>query len=41
MISDRAGNYLVELAKEAVAYYLGTGKKLAIPEDHPIELDEK
>ncbi len=41
MISDRAGNYLVELAKEAVAYYLETGKKLEVPQDYPIELDEK
>jgi uncharacterized protein (TIGR00296 family) len=41
MISDRAGNYLLELAKEAIAYYLGTGKKLEVPSDYPIELDEK
>ena len=41
MISDNAGKYLLELAKEAVSHYLETGEKLAIPENHPIELDEK
>ena len=41
MISERAGNYLVELAKEAISHYLETGEKLPIPEDYPIELDEK
>ena len=41
MISERAGNYLVELAKEAISHYLETGAKMAIPEDYPIELDEK
>ena len=41
MISERAGNYLVELAKEAISHYLETGAKLPIPEDYPIELDEK
>ncbi|MEE0902801.1 MAG: TIGR00296 family protein [Methanobrevibacter sp.] len=41
MISERAGNYLLELAKEAIVYYLATGKKLEVPNDYPIELDEK
>ena len=41
MITERAGNYLVELAKETVKHYLETGEKLAVPEDYPIELDEK
>ena len=41
MITERAGNYLVKLAKEAVKHYLETGEKLAVPEDYPIELDEK
>ena len=41
MISERAGTYLVNIAKETVKYYLETGKKLELPEDYPIELDEK
>lgn len=41
MISDRAGQYLLELAKETVAFYLETGKKLEVPNGYPIELDEK
>lgn len=41
MITDRAGNYLVELAKKAVLHFLETGEKLETPEDYPIELDEK
>ncbi|WP_407377517.1 TIGR00296 family protein [Methanobrevibacter sp.] len=41
MISERAGQYLLELAKEAVAFYLETGKKIEVPMDYPIELDEK
>lgn len=41
MISDRAGQYLVEIAKEAIAHYLETGEKLEIPNDYPIELEEK
>lgn len=41
MISDRAGNYLVKIAKESIKHYLETGEKLEKPEDYPIELDEK
>jgi uncharacterized protein (TIGR00296 family) len=41
MISDRAGNYLVELSKETIKYFLDTGKTMVKPEDYPIELDEK
>ena len=41
MISDKAGEYLVNLSKEAVKHYLETGEKLDKPEDYPIELDEK
>lgn len=41
MISNRAGQYLVEIAKEAIAHYLETGEKLEIPNDYPIELEEK
>ncbi len=41
MISDKAGAYLVDLAKETILHYLKTGEKLEIPEDYPIELDEK
>lgn len=41
MISDRAGNYLVGLAKDTVKYYLENHEKMEKPEDYPIELDEK
>lgn len=41
MISDRAGQYLVQLAKDTVKYYLENGEKMEKPEDYPIELDEK
>ena len=41
MISDRAGNYLVELSKETIKYFLDTGKTMVKPEDYPIELDEE
>ncbi|WP_407413734.1 TIGR00296 family protein [Methanobrevibacter sp.] len=40
MISDRAGNYLVKIAKDSIKYYLENGKKLEKPADYPIELDE-
>ena len=41
MISDRAGQYLVNIAKEAIKHYIETKEKMEIPEDYPIELDEK
>ena len=41
MITDRAGEYLVKIAKESVKYYLENGEKMQKPEDYPIELDEK
>lgn len=41
MISDRAGNYLVKIAKDSIKYYLENGEKLTKPADYPIELDEK
>ena len=41
MINDKSGQYLVELAKESVKHFLETGEKLEIPENHPLELDEK
>ena len=41
MISDRAGEYLVKIAKEAIEHYIKTKEIMEIPEDHPIELDEK
>ena len=41
MISDRAGNYLVKIAKESIKDYLETGEKLEKAEDYPIEVDEK
>ena len=41
MISDQSGEYLVNLAKESVKYYLKNGKRLVKPEDYPIELDDE
>ena len=41
MISDKAGEYLVNIAKKAIEHYIETKEKLEIPEDYPIELDEK
>ena len=41
MLSERSGNYLVDIAKEAIEHYIETKEKLEIPEDYPIELDEK
>ena len=33
MITERAGNYLVELAKKAIEHYIETKETLEIPED--------
>ena len=41
MITDRAGEYLVKIAKQAIEHYIETKEKLEIPDDYPIELDEK
>ncbi len=41
MLSDRAGEYLVDLAKKTIEHFLETGEKLEKPEGYPIELDEK
>lgn len=41
MISDNAGQYLVDISKKAVKHYLETGDKLEKPDDYPLELDEK
>jgi len=41
MISDKSGEYLVNLAKETIKYYLDNGKIMAKPTDYPIELDEE
>ncbi|MBE6501583.1 MAG: TIGR00296 family protein, partial [Methanobrevibacter thaueri] len=41
MITDRAGDYLVDVAMASVKYHLDTGKTLVKPDDYPIELDEK
>ena len=41
MISEKSGQYLVELAKKSVKHFLESGEKLEIPEDHPLELEEK
>lgn len=41
MISDRAGEYLVKIAKESIKHFLKTGMQLEKPTDYPIELDEE
>ena len=41
MISDRAGEYLVKIAKESIKHFLKTGTQLEKPTDYPIELDEE
>ena len=41
MISERAGNYLVKLAKDTIKYYLDNEKIMVKPTDYPIELDEE
>ena len=41
MISDEAGQYLVNIAKKTILHYLETGEKLELPDDYPEELDEK
>jgi hypothetical protein len=41
MISEENGKYLVDIAKKSILHYLETGERLEIPEDHPLELDEK
>ena len=41
MISDKSGEYLVKLAKNAIKQYLETGEKITKDENYPIELDEK
>ena len=41
MISEENGQYLVEVAKNAIATYLETGKRPFIPEDCPEELKEE
>ena len=41
MISDRAGNFLVELSKDTIKHFLETGKHMVKPEGYPIELDEQ
>lgn len=41
MISEKSGQYLVELAKESIKHFLETGEKLEIPDDYPLELEEK
>ena len=40
MISERAGNYLLKLAKDSTKYYLENREKMQKPDDYPIELDE-
>ena len=37
MISDKAGEYLVDIAKQTIEHYIKTKEKLEIPEDYPIE----
>lgn len=41
MISEKNGQFLVELAKDSIKHYLKTGELLEIPDEHPIELEEK
>ena len=41
MITDRAGDYLVDIAMASVKYFLDNGKRIGKPEDYPIELDDK
>ena len=40
MISERAGKYLVDIAKKTVKYYLENNTRIERPKDYPIELDE-
>lgn len=40
MISDRAGKYLVDLAKDSIKHFLDKGTLMVKPADYPIELDE-
>lgn len=41
MISEENGQYLVEVAKNAIATYLETGRRPFIPEDCPEELKQE
>lgn len=41
MISEENGQYLVEIAKEAISVYLETNRRIPIPEDCPDELKEE
>ena len=41
MISEKAGQYLVELAKDTIKHYLQNNERIEKPTDYPIELDEK
>ena len=41
MISERAGEYLVTLAKDTIKHFLDKGTLMVKPENYPIELDEK
>ena len=40
MISEDAGQYLLELSKDCIKYFLENGKKMKKPENYPSELDE-
>ena len=41
MLSDKAGAYLVNLAKDTIKYHLENGKIMVKPTDYPIELNEE
>ncbi len=41
MISEDNGQYLVEMAKEAISTYLETNMRIPVPEDCPDELKEE
>ena len=40
MISEENGQYLLEVAKEAISVYLETNRRISIPQDCPDELKE-
>ncbi|WP_407414453.1 TIGR00296 family protein [Methanobrevibacter sp.] len=41
MISEENGQYLVEIAKEAISVYLETNRRISVPEDCPDELKQE
>lgn len=41
MISEENGQYLLEVAKEAISVYLETNRRIPVPDDCPDELKEE